>query len=101
MADAQVSDSLAAAAFWRLVKHLQHRVDVQNIDMMVQSGFCRNCLAKWLDEAAGDQAVTLEDGAAREAIYGMPYSEWKARFQEDSTPEQLRRMEESVIKNLK
>ena len=99
MAHAHIPDSVAAAAFWRLAKHLQHRVDVQNIDLMGHSGFCRNCLAKWLDEAAANQAVTLGEGAARESVYGMPYSEWKARFQEDSTPEQLQLMQESIARN--
>lgn len=97
----QIPDSLAAAAFWRLVEHLQHRTDVQNIDMMGQSGFCRNCLAKWLDEAAVEKNVPLEQNTARDAIYGMPYAEWKARFQKNATPEQLHKMEESVAKNLK
>lgn len=101
MLKTQIPDGLAAAAFWRLVEHLQHRTDVQNIDMMGHSGFCRNCLAKWLDEAAEDQTVALEQNTARDAIYGMPYGEWKARFQEDATPEQLQKMEESVAKNLK
>nr|WP_062345930.1 DUF1244 domain-containing protein [Novosphingobium sp. CCH12-A3] len=88
-------DSVAAAAFRRLVKHLQHRHDAQNIDLMGLSGFCRNCLADWIIEGgfAGDKA------AAREVIHGLPAAEWKARYQTEATPEQLARMEESVRKN--
>jgi len=88
-------DSVAAAAFRRLVKHLQHRHDAQNIDLMGLSGFCRNCLADWIIEGgfAGDKA------AAREVIHGLPAAEWKARYQTEATPEQLARMEESLKKN--
>ena len=70
-----------AAAFRRLVVHLQARTDVQNIDLMNLSGFCRNCLSKWLRAAAADQGSPLSDAAAREAVYGMPYEQWKAQFQ--------------------
>lgn len=88
-------DSVAAAAFRRLVKHLQHRHDAQNIDLMGLSGFCRNCLADWIIEGGfeGDKA------AAREVIHGLPATEWKARYQTEATPEQLARMEESLKKN--
>jgi len=88
-------DDVAAAAFRRLVRHLQHRHDAQNIELMGLSGFCRNCLADWIRDAgyAGDKAE------ARALIHGMPVEEWKATRQTPATEEQLRRMEESVAKN--
>lgn len=89
-----IDDQAAAAAFRRLVRHLRHRDDAQNVDLMGLAGFCRNCLSDWVGEAAN-----VPKDAAREAIYGMPYGEWKAKFQQDATPEQLRRMEESVARN--
>jgi len=70
-----------AAAFRHLVQHFQSRTDVQNIDLMNLAGFCRNCLAKWYRAAAAELGAELSDDAAREAIYGMPYVEWKAKFQ--------------------
>lgn len=90
-----VSDAVAAAAFRRLVAHLQHRTDVQNIDMMGLTGFCRNCLADWVMEADG----ALDRDTARRAIYGMDYAAYKAAHQTAATPEQLALMEESVAKN--
>jgi hypothetical protein len=90
----RVDDAAAAAAFRRLVRHLRHRTDAQNVDLMGLAGFCRNCLSDWLGEAGG-----LDKGFAREAIYGMPYDEWKARHQQEATPEQLQRMKDSVAKN--
>jgi uncharacterized protein len=89
----RIDDATAAKAFRRLVRHLRHREDVQNIDLMGLSGFCRNCLSEWLEDASG-----MSRGEARAAIYGEPYDAWKAR-QPDATPEQLRRMEESLRKN--
>lgn len=80
---------LEAAAFRRLLQHLQERSDVQNIDLMILAGFCRNCLSNWYQEAAEAQGTPLSKDAAREAIYGMPFGEWKAKFQPDATPEQL------------
>lgn len=91
-----ISDDVAAAAFRRLVRHLRHRTDVQNVDLMGTGGFCRNCLADWISEASGG-AIAKAD--AREAIYGMPQAEWKAQHQTEATPEQLARMEESVARN--
>lgn len=96
MPNNELDDKTAAAAFRRLVNHLRHRTDAQNIDLMGLAGFCRNCLADWASEASDGK---LDREAAREAIYGMPYSEWKSRHQAEATPEQLRRMEESVAKN--
>ncbi|MGB3722188.1 MAG: DUF1244 domain-containing protein [Pacificimonas sp.] len=90
---------LEAAAFRRLVSHLQHRTDVQNIDLMGQTGFCRNCLGDWYLEAAEDAGVEMSKDEARAAIYGMPQGEWKTKYQGDATEEQLALMKESVAKN--
>lgn len=87
-------DAVAAQAFRRLVRHLRHRTDAQNIDLMGLAGFCRNCLSDWIEEAGG-----LDKATARETIYGMPQAEWKARYQSEATPEQLARMEESMTRN--
>ena len=88
-------DAVAAAAFRRLVRHLRHRHDAQNIDLMGLAGFCRNCLADWIVDAGAE----LDKTAAREAIHGLPAAEWKARYQTEATPEQLARMAESVKRN--
>ncbi|MDG9931314.1 MULTISPECIES: DUF1244 domain-containing protein [Pseudomonas] len=80
---------LEAAAFRNLVQHLRSRPDVQNIDLMNLSGFCRNCLSKWYKAAADDLGVELSQDQAREAIYGMPYAEWKAKHQKEASAEQL------------
>ena len=79
--DEQTRTEIEAAAFRRLVGHLQDRTDVQNIDLMNLAGFCRNCLSKWYRAAAEDRGVEFEDAAAREVIYGMPYPEWKEKHQ--------------------
>ncbi len=81
--------ALQAAAFRRLLAHLQQRTDVQNIDLMTLAGFCRNCLANWYQEAAEDAGTPLGRDQARERIYGMPFSKWKAQHQPEATPEQL------------
>ena len=72
---------IQSAAFERLLKHLDNRKDVQNIDLMNLSGFCRNCLSRWFKEEAEKKGVTISDPDAREHIYGMPYSKWKEKFQ--------------------
>jgi uncharacterized protein len=72
---------LEAAAFRRLVKHLQERTDVQNIELMNLAGFCRNCLSKWYRSEADQRGISIEDLTARENIYGMPYAEWKSNYQ--------------------
>ncbi len=95
----EISDAAAAAAFRRLVAHLQHRHDAQNIDLMGLAGFCRNCLADWVKEATEAQGGEMSKAEAREAIHGMPMDEWKANYQTPATDEQLKRMEESVAKN--
>lgn len=89
-----LDDAVAAQAFRRLVRHLRHRTDAQNVDLMGLAGFCRNCLGDWVAEAAG-----IDTAAGREVVYGMPYPDWKKAYQTEATPEQLRRMEQSVAKN--
>ena len=79
---------LQAAAFRRLVAHLQARTDVQNIDLMNLAGFCRNCLSRWYREEAEQRGVPLTDPQARELIYGMPYRDWQAKYQAPASPEQ-------------
>ncbi len=79
---------LEAAAFRRLVEHLRERNDVQNIDLMNLSGFCRNCLSKWYRGAAEDRGIEMSYDTARELVYGMPYDEWKSKHQTEATPEQ-------------
>jgi hypothetical protein len=91
----QLPDEVAAAAFRRLVRHLRHRHDAENIDLMGLAGFCRNCLADWIRDAGyeGDKE------AAREVIHGMPSAEWKTTRQGEATAEQIARMEESMKRN--
>ncbi|TDP48744.1 DUF1244 domain-containing protein [Zavarzinia compransoris] len=79
---------LEAAAFRRLVSHLRGRTEVQNIDLMNLAGFCRNCLSNWLKDAADGEGVALTKDEAREAVYGMPYDDWKRLYQREATPEQ-------------
>ncbi len=86
---------LEAAAFRRLVAHLRDRKDVQNIDMMNLAGFCRNCLSKWMVAAAEEKGLALSYDEARESIYGMPYAEWKTKYQAEATPEQLQQWNQS------
>lgn len=90
-----LDDAVAAAAFRRLVRHLRHRHDAQNIDLMGLAGFCRNCLADWIIEAGFDG----DKVAARALIHGMSADEWKARFQLPATPEQIAAMEASIARN--
>lgn len=80
---------LEAAAFRRLLLHLQQHTDVQNIDLMITADFCRNCLAKWYAEAAQQNGVAVDYEQARTLVYGMPYAEWKKLYQTEATPEQL------------
>ena len=86
--DDKTTTELEAAAFRALRDHLRQRTDVQNIDMMNLAGFCRNCLSRWYREAAEARGLTLSDAEAREIVYGMPFAEWKAKHQKESTPEQ-------------
>jgi hypothetical protein len=84
-----MNQALEAAVFRRLLAHLDARKDVQNIDLMITGGFCRNCLADWYREAADAAGFEMSKDQARELIYGMPFAEWKAKFQPEATPEQL------------
>jgi len=84
-------DRIEAAAFRKLVEHLRARTDVQNIDMMNLAGFCRNCLSRWYQEAAGDAGLALETPAAREIVYGMSYKDWQAKHQVEASAEQKAR----------
>ncbi len=86
--DKDTLKSLEAAAFRRLVSHLDANKDVQNIELMILAGFCRNCLSRWLREAAEEAGVEMTDAEAREHVYGMPYPDWKARYQKPATEEQ-------------
>lgn len=95
----ELDDAVAAAAFRRLVRHLRRRSDAQNIELMGLAGFCRNCLADWVEEASAGTAHPLDKGAARTLIHGMPPEQWKARHQLPATADQLRRMAESVARN--
>ena len=85
---------LEAAAFRRLLAHLDERKDAQNIDLMNLAGFCRNCLSKWYKAAGEERGIEIEYEDARELVYGMPYSEWKENHQQEATPEQLARFNE-------
>lgn len=82
-------DKLDAAAFRRLLSHLDNRKDVQNIDLMILADFCRNCLGDWYREAAEAEGLEMSKDAARERVYGMPYATWKEQFQGEATPEQM------------
>ena len=86
--DKATTTELEAAAFRRLVAHLQERTDVQNIDMMNLSGFCRNCMSRWYRQAAETSGIGMTDSEARKLIYGMEYADWKAQHQTEATPEQ-------------
>src|SRR3954452_5155738 len=90
--DDKTKTELEAAAFRRLVEHLRGRTDVQNIDLMNLAGFCRNCLSNWLKEAADARGLPMTKDESREAVYGMPYDEWKAKHQSEASPEQMAEM---------
>jgi hypothetical protein len=79
---------LESAVLRRLVEHLRQRTDVQNLDLMNLAGFCRNCLSNWMKEAADGRGVTMTKDESREAVYGMPYEEWKAKYQREASDEQ-------------
>ena len=89
-------NNIEAAVFRRLLEHLDSRKDVQNIDLMNLSGFCRNCLSKWYIAAAAEEGVAVDMDSARERIYGMPHSEWKEKYQAEATPEQLAAFDKSA-----
>lgn len=87
--DEKTRTELEAAAFRTLIQHLRDRPEVQNIDLMNLAGFCRNCLSKWLRAAAEERGLAMSDAAAREAVYGMPYEEWKAQHQKPAGEAQM------------
>lgn len=90
--DDKTRTELEAAVFRRLVAHLQERTDVQNIDLMNLAGFCRNCLSNWMKDAADAKGVAVTKDESREAVYGMPYETWKAKYQGAASPEQVAAM---------
>jgi uncharacterized protein len=87
--NAETQTELEAQVFRRLVEHFQKRSDVQNIDLMILAGFCRNCLGDWYREAAAEKGIALGKDEARARVYGMPPDEWKKRHQKEATPEQI------------
>ena len=93
--DTATRTELEAAAFRRLVQHLDENKEVQNIDLMNLAGFCRNCLSKWYRAAAEDKGIAMELEEAREVVYGMPYADWKAKYQGEATAEQKAAFEKS------
>ena len=93
--DDMTRTELEAAVFRRLVEHLRGRTDVQNIDLMNLAGFCRNCLSNWLKDAADEKGVVLSKDDSREAVYGMPYETWKAKYQSEATPDQQAALKKS------
>jgi hypothetical protein len=96
--DAENKTALDAAVLRRLLSHLDRRRDVQNIELMILAGFCRNCLSNWYKEAADEQGIELDLNDAQQRIYGMPYAEWKEKFQAPATPEQVERFEAARAK---
>ncbi|MDG1212097.1 MAG: DUF1244 domain-containing protein [Paracoccaceae bacterium] len=93
--DAQTQLELEAAAFRRLRDHLMERTDVENIDMMNQSGFCRNCLSRWYQEAANERGIEMDKAEGREAFYGMPFDEWRDKHQTEASDAQKAAFEKS------
>jgi hypothetical protein len=85
--DEKTRTELEAAVFRRLVQHLRERTDVQNIDLMTLAGFCRNCLSNWYEDAARERSLAVSRAEARERVYGMPYEEWKQRYQRETSAE--------------
>ena len=97
--DDKTRTELEAAVFRRLVDHLRSRTDVQNIDLMNLAGFCRNCLSNWMKEEADKTGVALGKDESREAVYGMPYEQWKAKYQREASGEQKDALAKSVHKH--
>ena len=95
----QTRTELEAAVFRRLVEHLRGRTDVQNIDLMNLAGFCRNCLSNWMKEAADSKGTPMTKEQSREIVYGMPYNEWRAKFQKEASAEQKAQFEKSSQKH--
>ena len=97
--DDKTRTELEAAAFRRLLEHLRSRTDVQNIDLMNLAGFCRNCLSNWMKDAADAKGVPMTKDESREAIYGMPFEEWKAKYQREAGSEKLAAFEKARPKH--
>jgi len=97
--DDKTRTELEAAAFRRLVSHLQQRTDVQNLDLMNLAGFCRNCLSRWYREEASVRGIDVPDPKARELVYGMPYEEWKTKYQKEASAEQKKAFDKAQHKH--
>src|SRR5215831_12714408 len=97
--DDKTRTELEAAAFRRLLEHLRSRTDVQNIDLMNLAGFCRNCLSNWMKDAADAKGVAMTKDQSREAVYGMPFEEWKAKYQKEASAEQKAAFEKAAPKH--
>ena len=97
--DEKTRTELEAAVYRRLVEHLRSHPDVQNIDLMNLAGFCRNCLSNWMKDAADEKGVSMSKDESREIVYGMPYDEWRAKFQTESTPAQKAAFEKASQKH--
>ncbi len=96
----QTRTELEAAAFRALLDHLDRRNDVQNIDMMNLAGFCRNCLSRWYQEAAEERGIKMDKETAREIVYGMPYSEWREKYQTEAGADKQAAFEKSFAENV-
>jgi hypothetical protein len=90
---------LEAAVYRRLVEHLRQRTDVQNIDLMNLAGFCRNCLSNWMKDAADAKGVDMTKETSRQAVYGMPYDEWRAKYQRETSPDQKAAFDKTMHKH--
>jgi hypothetical protein len=97
--DDKTRTELEAAVYRRLVEHLRSRTDVQNIDLMNLAGFCRNCLSNWMKDAADAKGLSMSKDQSREAVYGMPYTEWQKKYQKEATPEQKAAFEKASHKH--
>ena len=97
--DKQTQTEIEAAVFRRLLEHLDSRKDAQNIDLMNLAGFCRNCLSKWYAAAADERGESIDKEAAREIVYGMPYAEWKDKFQTEANTDQLAQFDQNKPKD--
>jgi hypothetical protein len=97
--DEKTRTDLEAAVYRRLVEHLRSRSDVQNVDLMNLAGFCRNCLSNWMKDAADEKGLAMSKDESREAVYGMPYKEWQAKYQKDASPEQKAAFQKASTKH--
>jgi hypothetical protein len=97
--DDQSHTELEAAVYRRLVEHLRQRTDVQNIDLMNLAGFCRNCLSNWMKDAADAKGLAMTKDESREIVYGMPYDQWRAKYQKEATPDQKAAFDKAAHKH--